>query len=106
MSLCTHTYIRCLSGAPLLPEHLVLLGVLEIWEEVVASGLADTLRDLFQYFEREWAPRTRELSVYRKPERTNNCSESDNHMMANMIPQNHPNVWHMTGILSFNFIQY
>ncbi|XP_052127780.1 uncharacterized protein LOC127750346 [Frankliniella occidentalis] len=88
-----HTFIRCICGAPLLPATLIEEGVEEIWTEVVASGWGETLEPLFSYFRREWLPRIQELSVFSHPERTNNCSESDNRCLANFIPQNHPNVW-------------
>ncbi|XP_034231381.1 uncharacterized protein LOC117639635 [Thrips palmi] len=90
-------FIRCLCGAPLLPADLIWHGVIEIWREVEQTEWRDELLPLFQYFEREWKPRVNELSVWDCPERTNNCSESDNHTLANVIPQNRPNVFHLIG---------
>lgn len=78
-----------------MPKHLIVQGVNELWAEVEASAWAAVLKPLFDYFHSEWVPRLEELSVYGQAERTNNCSESDNHMLANEIPQNHPNIWHM-----------
>lgn len=85
-----HSFIRCIAGAPLLPMYLIWSGVCEIWDEVVAAGWGDELLPLFQYFEGTWMPRLNELSVFGVEDRTNNCSESDNHMLGTEIPQNHP----------------
>lgn len=92
-----HEFIRCLSGVPLLPQHAMWTGVVEIWHEIRASGLGDLFLPVFQYFETEWKPRSNELSCFNIPERTNNCSESDNSSLNNLIPQNRPNVWHLIG---------
>ncbi|KAK3909601.1 Elongation factor 4 [Frankliniella fusca] len=91
------SFIKCLCAAPLLPTGLIEPGVEEIWREVQASGWADELEPLFDYFRGQWLPRAAELSVFGHPERTNNCSESDNHMMANILPQNRPNIWRIVG---------
>jgi len=80
-----------------LPAGLIERGVEQIWEEVQASGWANDLEPLFAYFRAEWLPRIDELSVFGYPERTNNCSESDNHMLANIFPQNRPNIWRLLG---------
>ncbi|XP_052130715.1 uncharacterized protein LOC127751337 isoform X2 [Frankliniella occidentalis] len=85
--------LRCLCAAPLLPSNLIWDGVLEIWQEVVEEGWDQDLRQLFEYFRTEWLPRRIELSVYNCPERTNNCSESDNHAIASVLQRNHPNIW-------------
>ena len=74
-------------------------GVEEIWGEVDASGWANVMQSLFNYFWREWRPRLHELSVYDHPERTNNCSESDNHCLGVVIPRNGPSVWQLLGML-------
>lgn len=92
-----YAFIKCLCAAPLLPAGLIEPGVEEIWREVQASGWADDLEPLFTYFRAEWLPRVAELSVFGQPERTNNVSESDNHMLANVLPQNRPNVWRILG---------
>ena len=76
---------------------MIWTGVVQIWHEVVAAGLGDIFLPVFQYLETEWKPRIDELSVFGMPERTNNCSESDNRSMGNLIPQQRPNVWHLTG---------
>ncbi|KAK3924637.1 (2R)-sulfolactate sulfo-lyase subunit beta [Frankliniella fusca] len=102
-----HSFIRCICGAPLLPATLIEKGVEEIWTEVVTSGWGETLQPLFSYFKKEWVPRVHELSVYSQPERTNNCSESDNRCMANFIPQNHPNIWTLiAGIVQLEHISW
>lgn len=72
-------------------------GVVELWHEIDREGWGDKFLPLFQYFEREWKPRFHELSVFNDDDRTNNCSESDNRMLANAIPQNHPNIWKLIG---------
>lgn len=92
-------FIRCLCGAPLLPAALIQQGVNGIWEEVVASGWSDSLEPLFTYFREEWLPRRRELSVFNHPERSNNVSESDNHMLGSFVPQNRPNTWRLIGMI-------
>ncbi|KAE8741560.1 hypothetical protein FOCC_FOCC012897 [Frankliniella occidentalis] len=92
-----HSFIRCLSGAALLPPGLIVDGVEEIWRRVEAAGWSEQFEPFFQYFRREWYPRKYELSVFNHDERTNNCSESDNRSMATAIPQNHPNVWFLIG---------
>lgn len=97
ISLTVYMFIRCLCAAPLLPSHLMWTGVLEIWAMVEASGWETEMAPLFQYFHDEWLPRRDELSVFGFPDRTNNCSETDNRMMANALPQNHPNVYNMIG---------
>ncbi|KAK3916946.1 Magnesium-protoporphyrin IX monomethyl ester [oxidative] cyclase 2, chloroplastic, partial [Frankliniella fusca] len=90
-------FIKALGGAPLLPCDLIWRGVLQIWDEVERSPWSNQLRPLFEYFEREWKPRVDELSVFDCPERSNNCSESDNHALASLIPQNRPNCFHLIG---------
>lgn len=92
-------FIRCLAAAPLLPEDKIMEGVQEIWDEVDASGWSDEMVSLFNYFWREWRPRLPELSVYKHPERTNNCSESDNHSIGVVIPRNGPSIWQLLGML-------
>ncbi|XP_034231375.1 uncharacterized protein LOC117639631 [Thrips palmi] len=89
--------IRCLCGVPMLPSHMIWLGVLEIWDEVQQTPWSNNFRPLFEYFEKEWKPRVDELSVFNAPERTNNSSESDNHMLAKVLPQNRPNCFHLIG---------
>jgi len=89
--------IKSLCGAPLLPHNLIWRGVLQIWNEVEQSPWSNQLKPLFEYFEREWKPRVDELSVFDCPERSNNCSESDNHALASVIPQNRPNCYHLIG---------
>lgn len=92
------TCIRCLCAAPLLPEDLIMEGLAQIWTEIEELGLADILRPLFiDYFNRAWQQRLQELSVYKQPERTNNCSESDNHSMAVEIPRNGPSIYQLLG---------
>ncbi|KAE8740311.1 hypothetical protein FOCC_FOCC014185 [Frankliniella occidentalis] len=85
--------VRCLCAVPLLPSNLMWDGVLEIWQDIVENGWDQNLGPLFDYFQREWLPRRIELSCYNCPERTNNCSESDNHSLATVLPKNHPNIW-------------
>ncbi|KAK3921811.1 Non-structural protein 1, partial [Frankliniella fusca] len=85
--------VRCLCAVPLLPSNLMWDGVLEIWQDVVEMGRDQHLGTLFHYFQRVWLPRRIELSCYNCPERTNNCSESDNHSIATVLPKNHPNIW-------------
>ncbi|KAK3909846.1 Endonuclease MutS2 [Frankliniella fusca] len=92
-----HSFIRCLSGAPLLPATLIETRIDEIWELVEAAGWAEDLEPLFRYFRREWLPRVNELSVFSQEERTNNCSESDNRSIATAIPQNRPNIFTLIG---------
>ncbi|KAK3916404.1 Prostate and testis expressed protein 3 [Frankliniella fusca] len=92
-----HSFIRCLCGAPLLPPALIAPTAEDLWKEVQAAGWAGELQDLFDYFRKEWVPRVSELSVFGHPERTNNCSESDNRAMANVLPQTHPSVWTLIG---------
>ncbi|KAJ1519180.1 hypothetical protein ONE63_011214 [Megalurothrips usitatus] len=91
------SFIRSICAVPLLPLHLMWRGIIELWEEVTASGWHNELLGMFQYLELEWRPRFPELCVFGVDDRTNNCSESDNHMMANVVPQNHPNVWALVG---------
>lgn len=93
-----YDFIRCLGSVPLLPQHLMWKGVCDIWGEIEDEGLDDEFLPLLQYFEREWKPRRDELSVFGMPERTNNCSESDNRAMASFIPQNGPNIYHLLGM--------
>ncbi|XP_052126359.1 uncharacterized protein LOC113214896 [Frankliniella occidentalis] len=81
----------------MLPSNLMWSGVLEIWNEVEDSGWGNELRPLFEHYERYWLPRKDELCVYNLEERTNNKSESDNHALASVIPQNRPNIWHLIG---------
>lgn len=90
-----YSFIRCLSVVPLLPAHRIVEGVLDIWNEVLASGWAETLQPLFEYLERQWFPLVNELSVYDQPERTNNCSECDNHAMGTAIATNRPRIWEL-----------
>jgi len=90
-------FIASLGAAPLLPMYLIWPGVLEIWREVELAGWGAELRPLFEYWEKEWKPRLNELSVFNDPDRTNNCSETDNRMMANCIPQDFPNTWFLIG---------
>ncbi len=84
---------------PLLPSTLIAGAVDNLWNEVIAAGWGDKLHSLFAYFRREWVPRVTEISVFNQPERTNNVSESDNRSIANVVPQNHPNVWALIGML-------
>lgn len=88
-----HSFVRCLSGAPLLPATLIETGIEEVWIVVEASGWSKELQPLFNYFRSQWLPRVKELSVFSQEERTNNCSESDNRSLATAIPQNHPNIF-------------
>ncbi|KAK3924154.1 Phosphate acyltransferase [Frankliniella fusca] len=90
-------FIRCVCALPLLPMHLIWAAAQEFWGEVEASGWGPDLLPLFQYFEETWMPRINELSVFGDSDRTNNCSESDNRTLANVFPQNHPNVWQLVG---------
>lgn len=90
-------FIRCICALPILPMHLIWTGAKQLWREVEASGWGPDMLPLFEYFEVTWMPRIGELSVFGSEERTNNCSESDNRMLANAIPQNHPNIWQLIG---------
>lgn len=71
--------------------------MVEIWREVEHSGWENELWPLFEHYERYWLPRKDEVCVYKVKERTNNSSESDNHGLATVIPQNRPNIWHLVG---------
>lgn len=92
-----YTFIASLCIVPLLPQHMIWRGVLELWADVSQSGWGAELRPLFAYWEKEWKPRINELSVFNDIDRTNNLSETDNRMLANFIPQNHPNIWFLIG---------
>ncbi|KAK3920048.1 2-isopropylmalate synthase, partial [Frankliniella fusca] len=87
-----HSYIRCTSGVTLLPSTLSPT-IEELWIGVQASGWADTFEPLFSYFRREWVPKVDQLTVFSHDKRTNNFSEGDNRSLANVLPQNHPNIW-------------
>lgn len=89
--------ISALCAVPMLPSHLMWRGVEEIWQEVVDNGWDVQLWPLFQHFQSYWLPRRHELCVYGVPDRTNNCSESDNHAIASVLPQNRPNTYHLIG---------
>lgn len=91
------SFIRSLCAVPLLPTYLMWAGVLELWSEVEASGWRQQFLPLFQYYEKAWQPRSAELCVFGVQERTNNVSESDNHMLRNVFPQNSPNVYAFLG---------
>jgi len=91
--------IMSLCGAPLLPKDLICDGVWELWHGVEDTEWSNEVLPLFQYFEREWMPRLDELSVWGCPSRTNNVSESDNHTLSNVVPQNRPNVFNLIGKL-------
>lgn len=91
------SFISCMCSIPLLPACEIWAGVTQLWTEVELSGWSAELLPLFVYFENEWKPRLLELSVFGEPERTNNCSESDNRMLANVVPQNFPNIWILIG---------
>lgn len=71
------------------------VGAFEIWHEIEAAGWANLFGPLFDYLQRIWLPRSNELCVFGWPERTNNCSESDNHAISSVLPQNHPNTWRL-----------
>lgn len=79
---------------------------MQLRDTVVASGWWHELLPLFQYFEEVWVPRFDELSVFGDPDRTNNCSESDNRMLANALPQNFPNIWALIGMVFFKYSIY
>ncbi|KAK3910859.1 N-(5'-phosphoribosyl)anthranilate isomerase [Frankliniella fusca] len=91
------SYIRCLSAVPLLPADMIMLGVDELWVEIEATQWGPVLEPLFLYFRREWSTRLQELSVFGQPERTNNCSESDNHSLCVVIPKTRPSIWQCIG---------
>lgn len=98
--------IRCFCAVPMLPYHRIEEGVNELWLEIQELGWGQQFRPLYEYFQREWLPRAEELSVFMQPERTNNCSESDNHALANVFPKNHPNIWQMIGKKIDKFCHY
>lgn len=97
------SFIKCLCAIPLLPADMIETGVQEIWREIEASGWVSDLEPLCGYVRREWLPHVAEVSVYDDALRTSYCCNSDNHMLASVLPQNRKNIWYLLRKYLFQF---